>query len=79
MSLAANKLFGNTSKRSTLLFLAFIVSLSIILSLAIYLREGSIKDQIDFIDVLLWQMIIWGPWAIAFYPLSIVKANLKHV
>lgn len=79
MSIAVNGLMDNTNKRSILIFIVFIASLSLVLSLAIYLREGSLKHQIDFSNVLLWQMIIWSPWAAAFYLLSIVNTNLRTI
>lgn len=79
MRIIVNSLLDNISKRANLQFSVFIVSLSIVFSLAIYLREVSIKDQVDFIKVLLWQMIIWTPWAIVFYLSPKVRAGLRTI
>ncbi len=66
-------------QRAVFKFLAFIASLSIVLSVVIYFREEEIKDQINFIKVLVWQLVIWCPWMLMYYFSPKVWARVKTV
>jgi len=79
MNITVNSLFDRISKKTTLQFSVFIISLSIVFSLVIYLREADIKDQIHFSNVLLWQVIIWIPWIVVFYLSPRIRTSLRPV
>jgi len=60
------------SSQKSLKFMVLLLFFALLLASLIYWREDSVQDQISFLRVLTWQVIIWIPWALAFVIFKII-------
>jgi len=72
---------GNNLKATgkVLKFLVFLSIFALLIAALIYWREDSVRDQISFLHVFIWQYSIWIPWILAFLLFKFVVNKFRHL
>lgn len=75
-----NSLSGpyNLTSKMASKYLVFLILLAVSFATSIYLREGQLRDQLRYLDVVFWQLGIWVPWIVSMPVVGFLSTIGEH-